>query len=65
MCSECLQTPCHPRCPNYDPPVWGECDCCGSEIYDGDYYYEIDGNIYCNRCIKESKMIAEVDYERN
>ena len=51
--------------PELRSPCMGECDCCGSEIYDGDYYYEIDGNIYCKRCIEESKMIADVDYERD
>lgn len=63
MCSECLQSPCHPRCPNYDPPVFDECDCCGSEIYEGEDYWEIEGTIYCERCIENCKSTAEVGYE--
>ena len=67
MCKECLQTPCHPRCPNADgPEVFGECDGCGNEIYDGDEYYEIDGKIYCEDCIIDFRKTAEVeiDYDR-
>jgi hypothetical protein len=34
----------------------------GCEIYEGETYYEIDGNIYCENCIEESRKEAEFDY---
>lgn len=36
----------------YDP-VLSTCVCCGSEIYPGDLYYDIDGDIVCRGCIRE------------
>lgn len=63
MCSECYQTPCHPRCPNaeYEEQVVCYCDECKTEIYEGEKYYEIHGKIYCECCIDDCKKIAEVD----
>lgn len=34
----------------------------GCEIYEGETYYEIDGNIYCEDCVKEGEKEAEFDY---
>ena len=63
MCDVCLQHPCHPRCPNApeppEPPYVTECLNCGEKIYDGDYYYDIDGEEWCEECIKECRRIAE------
>lgn len=61
MCSECHQTPCDSRCPNYEPQVFGECDMCGAEIYEGEDYYEIAGGIYCEYCVSECKKEAECE----
>ena len=33
----------------------------GCEIYEGDTYYEIDGVIYCENCVKEGEREAEAD----
>lgn len=64
MCDVCLQHPCHPRCPNApepsEPPYVTECLNCGEKIYDGDYYYDIDGEEWCEECIKECRKTAEV-----
>lgn len=50
MCSECYQTPCHPRCPNATTPsVLGYCDECGDEIrQDYEYYTDKNENKYCS-----------------
>ena len=43
MCSICRQSPCHPRCPNYTPPIAGHyCSFCSEGIYEGDEYIEND-----------------------
>ncbi len=31
------------------------------EIYEGDTYYEIDGVIYCENCVKEGEKVAEIE----
>ena len=62
MCEHCLQYPHHPRCPNApEPPVYAKCDSCGGDIYDGDDFYMIDGNNYCETCVKDGLKTAEVD----
>ena len=62
MCSICRQTPCHPRCPNApEPPSFGKCVKCNTKILDGDDYYDIDGEYYCEDCIHESRKTAEVE----
>ena len=64
MCEICLRTPCHPRCPNAsEPPIFAECDECGAEIYDGDDFYQIGGNNYCEACMRGSFKTAEVGHE--
>lgn len=35
------------------PKSFGECCCCEHEIVDGDEYYSIDGDIYCEDCARE------------
>lgn len=50
MCSECRQTPCHPRCPNAPEPIaFGYCEQCGKGLR-GDYEYFTDsyGNTFCS-----------------
>ena len=60
MCDMCWQTPCHPRCPNApEPPVIHNCIHCGVKIREGDYYYDIDGEPWCENCIKCSFTYAE------
>lgn len=60
MCDICLQRPCHPRCPNApEPPAVTECIHCGEKIYEGDGYYNVDGEPWCEDCISDCHHIAE------
>lgn len=60
MCDMCWQTPCHPRCPNApEPLVIHKCIHCGAEIREGESYYDIDGEPWCEDCIKEARTCAE------
>lgn len=62
MCDICLQYPCHPRCPNApDPPAVYVCSGCGHDIYDGDEYWDIFGEQFCEDCIDDMKGIAVYD----
>ena len=61
MCEICHQTFCPSGCPNApEPPVFAECDSCGTEIYDGNEYYEINGCNYCEDCVSDGHKTAEV-----
>ena len=61
MCSICGSHICHPRCPNADEqklePIF-ICLKCEGKIYEGDAYHDLDGEIWCEECVKESKKIA-------
>lgn len=60
MCDMCWQTPCHPRCPNApEPLVIHYCIHCGVKIREGDCYYDIDGEPWCEDCIREACTYAE------
>lgn len=61
VCNECHRPICPAQCPNYQPKVYGECFSCGSEIYDGDTAYNIDGTLYCEDCISNAIFTAEVE----
>lgn len=54
MCSECLKTPCDPRCPNApDPKGVEDCVRCKHPILPGEEYAKIDGLCYCESCIDD------------
>ena len=61
MCSECLRTPCDPRCPNApepeEVPVY-VCSGCSQEIMDGEDYFEIMGEQWCKNCVDKARRIA-------
>ncbi len=61
MCAECRRTPCHPRCPNAkDPeeiPVY-VCSGCSTDIVDGEDYWEILGEQFCETCIDKARKTA-------
>ena len=60
MCEYCHRNPCLSRCPNApEPPILYECSCCGKEIYEGDIYYNIDGDAWCEECILDAREEAE------
>lgn len=62
MCDICLMSPCHPRCPNAaDPPAVYVCFGCGDDILDGDDYWDIMGEQFCENCIDDSKGVAVYD----
>lgn len=62
MCELCLQTPCDERCPNAPlPKVVFICSGCGDDIYDGEYYWDILGEQFCEKCIDEARRIANYD----
>ncbi len=54
MCSECLQTPCHPRCPNAPDtePIYGCCNC-DYGIMEGDAYIETNKGKVCMECLED------------
>ena len=62
MCEECRQSPCHPRCPNApEPRAIFVCSGCGQDIYEGEDYWDILGEQFCENCIDESRRVAEYD----
>ncbi len=67
MCSTCLSTPCHPRCPNAPEPVARmACSRCGDGIMEGDEYLGLDGGPICEGCLSEMtvKEVLELVGER-
>ena len=34
-----------------EPDPVAHCDCCGCDLYDGDYIYDIDGESICEECL--------------
>lgn len=67
MCELCRQYRCPASCPNAEePPVVEKCIHCGDYIREGEDYYDIDGAIWCEECIDNSRKTAELpepDYE--
>ena len=62
MCDLCRQHPCHPRCPNADlPPIVTYCLKCHLPIREGEYYYDVEGDPYCDDCIISFIKMAEVE----
>ena len=60
MCDVCQRTPCHPRCPNSpDPPQVFICSGCGGSIVDGEDYWDVLGEQWCENCIREAQRTAE------
>ena len=62
MCDMCRQSPCDSRCPNApDPPTVFICSGCGQSIYDGDDYWDVLGEQYCEDCIARMRKEAVYD----
>lgn len=53
MCCYCLQSPCPPGCPNYDPPSNGTCAACGDFLPIKSRIVNIDGKKYHYDCVNE------------
>ena len=48
--------------PRLDPPepeILFFCAECGNEIYEGEEYWLLHGEIYCEQCIEDAKRFAE------
>lgn len=58
---ECLKSPCDPRCPNApdqeEIPVF-LCSGCGRDIVDGEDYWDILGEQWCEDCMDKSRQVA-------
>lgn len=55
-----LQSHEHP--PEDDRPKVYECNDCGEDIRDGDGYYIVKGEYYCDVCVERNYYYAEADY---
>lgn len=42
----------------YDPGLFTTCDWCGEEIFIGDDYYDIHGEILCAECVGDCRKEA-------
>ena len=51
MCSECGQTPCVTRCPNFEDKKIGYCPFCNDEVLESEEYAEINDDIYHLECL--------------
>lgn len=61
-CSECGQRPHAYGCPLApDPPRVYVCAGCGDDICEGDDYWDILGEQFCERCIHDAKKEAVYD----
>lgn len=62
MCDVCLRHPCDARCPNApEPPTVFVCSGCGDSIYDGEKYWDIMGEQWCEECIDGAEGVATYD----
>ena len=62
MCEICHKSPCPAQCPNADPPEQVYiCSGCGQPIYEGEDYYEILGEQFCDNCILDARKEAQYD----
>ena len=61
MCEFCRRSPHLAGCPNApDPPTVFICSDCGEMIYEGDWFYRVLGETYCEDCMESMKEMAEV-----
>ena len=62
MCEECRMHPCHPSCPNaLGPRLVFICSGCSGEILEGDDYWDILGEQFCEECIDKARQEAVYD----
>ena len=61
MCEFCHNSPHLAGCPNADdPPAVFICSECGEMIREGDWFYRVLGETYCEECMESMKETAEV-----
>lgn len=62
MCDFCRRFTCDSRCPNApEPRPVFVCSGCGKNICEGDDYYDILGEQFCEKCIESVRREAEYD----
>ena len=62
MCEVCRRSPCDSRCPNApEPRSVFICSGCGHDIYEGEDYWDIMGEQFCEKCIHNARGVAEYD----
>lgn len=62
MCEECRMHPCHASCPNsLGPRLVFICSGCGGHIVEGDNYWDILGEQFCEECIDKARQEAVYD----
>jgi hypothetical protein len=61
MCDICRRSICPSSCPNApEPERFGTCSVCGAKILDGEDYYNINDDYWCEECIRDARRTAEV-----
>ena len=61
MCDYCRKVPHDPRCPEaLDPRAVFICSDCGQMILEGDTFYRVMEETYCEECMEACREIAEV-----
>lgn len=61
-CNECGRMPHAMGCPNApEPTAVFVCSGCGRKIYEGEDYYDILGEQFCEECINETRQEAVYD----
>ena len=62
MCEICRRSICHQSCPNAsEPEAVFICAECGEDICEGDEYYDVLGEQFCETCIEKFRRVAEYD----
>ena len=60
-CEFCRQFPHAAGCPNApEPRAVFICSECGEMIYEGDWFYRVMQETYCEECMDSMKELAEV-----
>ena len=64
MCSICLRTPCHSRCPNAPEEREIEhCSLCDEGIFEGEDMVKIEGKWYHEDCLDKDFFIELLDLD--
>lgn len=62
MCDICLSSPCLSGCPNApEPQSVFICSGCGEKIYEGEDYWDIMGEQFCEGCVDQARKEAVYD----
>ena len=42
-----------------------QCNECGEPIRQGEFYYALDGECYCENCVERNRYVAETEKNNN